>query len=139
MQRIRLEKSGLLGIAAVFFLIICGFARGEESVMPSSRIPEQHMQQYSDLAVQWMQEYLRVDTTNPPGNEMRAVGFYKKILDNEGIENRVFEIAPGRGDLWARIPAGVGGIDSHVSQQQRDVGHPTPVNSPRPIILLNHM
>ena len=31
-----------------------------------------------------MQEYLRIDTTNPPGHEMRAVSFYKKILDQEG-------------------------------------------------------
>ena len=88
--------------------------------LPSSRIPANHMQQYSDLAVTWMQEYLRVDTTNPPGNEMKAAAFYKKILDAEGIENRTFEYAPGRGDLWARIPA------------------TTPEKKP-PIILLNHM
>ena len=70
----------------------------------SARIPPIALRQYSDLAVTWMQEYLRIDTTNPPGNEMKAVAFYKKILDNEGIENRTFEYAPGRGDLWARIP-----------------------------------
>ena len=67
-----------------------------------------------------MQEYLRIDTTNPPGNEMKAVEFYKKILDQEGIENRAFEVAPGRGDLWARIPAAASGPHA------------------RPIILLNH-
>ena len=88
--------------------------------MASSRIPADHLQQYSDLAVNWMQEYLRIDTTNPPGNEMNAVAFYKKILDQEGIENRVFEYTPGRGDLWARIP--------HTTSEGK-----------RPIILLNHM
>src|SRR5437879_3546749 len=94
----------------------------EESApgMASSRIPGEHLQQYSDLAVTWMQEYLRIDTTNPPGNEMRAASFFKKILDQEGIENRVFEYAPGRADLWARLP------------------HTTP-DAKRPIILLNHM
>ncbi len=51
---------------------------------------------------------------------MKAVAFFKKILDQEGIENRVFEYAPGRGDLWARIPRTTG--------EER-----------RPIILLNHM
>lgn len=88
--------------------------------MPSSRVPAQHLQQYSELAVTWMQQYLRINTTNPPGNEIKAVAFYKKILDQEGIENRVFEYAPGRGDLWARLP------------------HTTAV-AKRPIVLLNHM
>jgi hypothetical protein len=41
------------------------------------------LQQYSDLAVQWQREYLRIDTTNPPGNEARAADFFKKILDHE--------------------------------------------------------
>ncbi|MGB7845175.1 MAG: M20/M25/M40 family metallo-hydrolase [Candidatus Acidiferrum sp.] len=85
----------------------------------SARLSPEHLRQYSDLAVTWMQEYLRIDTTNPPGHEMRAVAFYKKILDNEGIENRAFEYAPGRGDLWARIP--------HTTNEAK-----------RPLILLNH-
>lgn len=90
--------------------------------MPSSRISDEQMRHYSDLAVTWMQQYLRVDTTNPPGNEIRAVEFFKKILDGDGIENRVFEIAPGRADLWARIPAS-----------------PAKNSQPlRPIVLLNH-
>jgi acetylornithine deacetylase/succinyl-diaminopimelate desuccinylase-like protein len=111
---------------------------GASSVMASSRISAEHMQQYSDLAVTWMQEYLRIDTTNPPGHEMKAVEFYKKILDQEGIENRVFEYAPGRGDLWARMPRNSGSSDGdqnpHPGAQDA-----TRVGRPRPIILLNHM
>jgi acetylornithine deacetylase/succinyl-diaminopimelate desuccinylase-like protein len=131
------RTSVLMPVITVFVLIPTAWAGAEEAAMPSSRISAEHMQQYSDLAVRWMQDYLRVDTTNPPGNEMRGVAFYKKILDDEGIENRVFEIAPGRGDLWARIPASGGDIHSHVSQNQRDMGHP--MSPPRPIVLLNHM
>jgi acetylornithine deacetylase/succinyl-diaminopimelate desuccinylase-like protein len=88
----------------------------------SSRISAEHLKEYSDLAVTWMQEYLRIDTTNPPGNEMKAVAFYKKILDEEGIENRVFEYTPGRGDLWARLPRSM-----------------EATKNARPIVLLNHM
>jgi acetylornithine deacetylase/succinyl-diaminopimelate desuccinylase-like protein len=102
--------------------------------MASARIPAEHLQQYSDLAVTWMQEYLRIDTTNPPGNEMRAVEFYKKILDQEGIENRAFEYTPGRGDLWARIPrTGGDKSSSSAAKGASEMGHP------RPIVLLNHM
>jgi len=115
----------LLGLAVG---ILCGLTWAEEPgasegktvATASARLPAEHLQQYADLAVTWMQEYLRIDTTNPPGNEMRAVAFYKKILDQEGIENRVFEYTPGRGDLWARIP--------HTAGEAK-----------RPIILLNHM
>jgi acetylornithine deacetylase/succinyl-diaminopimelate desuccinylase-like protein len=67
-----------------------------------------------------MQEYLQVNTTNPPGNELRAATFFKKIFEQEGIENRVLEYAPGRADFWARVP------------------HTTP-GAERPIVLLNHM
>lgn len=127
----------LLGTAAVAYLVTVSdvtwcqtqlasaawrSVSNEESPEPmaSSRIPNDHLLQYSELAVSWMQQYLRVDTTNPPGDEMRAVAFFKKIFDQEGIENRAFEYKPGRGDLWARLP--------HTTAEPR-----------RPIILLNHM
>jgi len=131
------------GLLVVTVWLLCGAIWGQGAETASSRIPAEHLQEYSDLAVKWMQEYLRVDTTNPPGNEMKAVTFYKKILDAEGIENRAFEFAPGRGDLWARMPATDDGTNSHVSQNQGDVGHPTISSSSstgrRPIVLLNHM
>lgn len=104
----------------IFMSLCCNAWGTSDDGLPSTRIPAEHLQTYSDLAVKWMQAYLRVDTTNPPGNELKAVNFYKRILDEEGIENRVFEFVPGRGDLWARIPA-------------------TSPQAKRPIILLNHM
>ena len=88
--------------------------------LASSAIPADRMDKYSDLAVTWMQEYLRVDTTNPPGNELRTAAFLKKILDAEGIESQVFEYSPGRANLLARLP--------HTTAQAQ-----------RPLILLNHM
>jgi acetylornithine deacetylase/succinyl-diaminopimelate desuccinylase-like protein len=109
-------RSWLLGFA----VWACTMSFADNPALPSSRISQAHKQQYADLAVTWMQEYLRVDTTNPPGNEMRAIRFFKKILDQEGIENRVFEYAPGRGDFWARLPHGTS-------------------EAKRPLILLNHM
>jgi acetylornithine deacetylase/succinyl-diaminopimelate desuccinylase-like protein len=93
---------------------------GQEQALASAKIPADRLQQYTDLALAWEQEYLRIDTTNPPGNEGRAAAFFKKIFDQEGIENRQFDYAPGRADLWARIP--------HTTAQAK-----------RPIILLNHM
>ena len=59
-----------------------------------------------DEAVKLLQNYLRVDTISPPGNESRAVEFFAKILEKEGIEYDSAESAPGRGNIWARLKGG---------------------------------
>ncbi len=46
-------------------------------------------------------EYLKVDTSNPPGNEKKAAAFLKKAFNREGIENQTFEYAPGRSNFIA--------------------------------------
>ena len=63
-------------------------------------------QPIEDEALAWLQDYIRVDTINPPGNETRAVKFIADILDKEGIAYQTAESAPGRGNLWARIEGG---------------------------------
>ncbi len=112
-------------IATLFTLVAtAGLAENPasdaENSFASAKIPAEKMNQYADLAMQWELEYLRIDTTNPPGNEMKTAAFFKKIFDQEGIENRVFEYAPGHADIWARLP--------HTSTDPK-----------RPLVLLNHM
>jgi acetylornithine deacetylase/succinyl-diaminopimelate desuccinylase-like protein len=63
-------------------------------------------QSLEDEAVQWLQELIRTDTINPPGNESRAVDFYAAIFEAEGIEYETAESAPGRGNIWARLEGG---------------------------------
>ena len=63
-------------------------------------------QSIEDEAVTWLQEFIQVDTINPPGNESRAVDFYAKIFEAEGIEYASAESAPGRGNIWARLKGG---------------------------------
>lgn len=52
-------------------------------------------------AISLLCQYLQIDTTNPPGNEIQAARFFKAIFDREGIENQIFESAPGRGNIYA--------------------------------------
>ena len=59
-----------------------------------------------EQAVQRLVEYLRIDTTNPPGNEDRAVAFFAKIFDAEGVAYESADSAPGRGNIWARLDGG---------------------------------
>ncbi|MDP9205908.1 MAG: M20/M25/M40 family metallo-hydrolase [Gemmatimonadota bacterium] len=51
-------------------------------------------------------DYLRINTTNPPGNELAAARFLKAILDREGIEAQILdtaELGPNRANLYARL------------------------------------
>ena len=51
-------------------------------------------------------DYLRVNTTNPPGNETKAAVFLKAILDREGIPAQILdsvELGAGRANLYARL------------------------------------
>ena len=68
--------------------------------------PAVNGQTLEDEAVRWLQEFIRIDTINPPGNEYRAVDFYAAIFEAEGIEYETAESAPGRGNIWARLEGG---------------------------------
>ena len=55
---------------------------------------------------QVLADYLRVNTTNPPGNELAGARFLKAILDREGIEAHILdtvELGSGRANLYARL------------------------------------
>jgi acetylornithine deacetylase/succinyl-diaminopimelate desuccinylase-like protein len=73
---------------------------------------------YEDMAVDLLRRYLQVDTTNPPGNELKAALFYKEVLEREGIPVEVDEFAPGRANLLATVKG---------------------TGARRPLVLANHM
>ena len=55
-----------------------------------------------DEAVRHLQALLRIDTTNPPGNELAAAEYLAGVLRAEGFEPMILEAAPNRGNLIAR-------------------------------------
>ena len=69
-------------------------------------------------AIQYLQKYIRIQTVNPPGNEIEGARFFKKIFDAESISCQVFEPSPGRGNLLATLKGS---------------------GKKKPILLLNHM
>ncbi len=54
-------------------------------------------------AVKFLADLVKIDTSNPPGNETRAAEYIKGVLATEGITAQIFESAPGRGNLIARL------------------------------------
>jgi acetylornithine deacetylase/succinyl-diaminopimelate desuccinylase-like protein len=58
---------------------------------------------WEDMSVRLLRQYLQIDTTNPPGNEVKGALFYKALLEQEGIPVTVDEFAPGRANLLATL------------------------------------
>ena len=56
-----------------------------------------------DEALRNLISLLRIDTTNPPGNELEAMRWVAGILEAEGLEPVILESAPGRGNLVCRL------------------------------------
>ncbi len=50
-------------------------------------------------AVKVLSDYIKVDTTNPPGNEMAGARYLQGLLEKEGLSATVLESQPDRGNL----------------------------------------
>jgi acetylornithine deacetylase/succinyl-diaminopimelate desuccinylase-like protein len=72
-------------------------------------------------ALGWLQGLIRINTVNPPGNELVAAKYIADILQKEGISSEIDESTPGRGILIARLSA-----------------HPMPDPS-RALLLMGHL
>jgi acetylornithine deacetylase/succinyl-diaminopimelate desuccinylase-like protein len=55
------------------------------------------------LTLELLRDLVRIDTTNPPGNETLAARYLQDRLASEGIESQLVEPAPGRGNVIARL------------------------------------
>jgi acetylornithine deacetylase/succinyl-diaminopimelate desuccinylase-like protein len=53
-----------------------------------------------------LQELIRFDTTNPPGNEGPCIEFLRAHLEDAGCETQLYEKEPGRPNLVSRITGG---------------------------------
>jgi len=71
-----------------------------------------------DEAIRHLQEYIRIQTVNPPGNEIEGARFFKTIFDGESIPCQGFEPSPGRGSLLSTLKGN---------------------GKKKPILLLNHI
>ena len=67
---------------------------------------EVDLERLQSRAVELLQQYIHVDTINPPGNETRGAEFFAAILEAAGITYETAESAPGRGNIWARLEGG---------------------------------
>jgi acetylornithine deacetylase/succinyl-diaminopimelate desuccinylase-like protein len=70
---------------------------------------------YAELreeTAQRLSEYIRINTSNPPGNELATARYLAGVLRKEGIESAILdttELGPGRANFYARLPGSGGG------------------------------
>ena len=57
----------------------------------------------ADLVARYLPELIRLDTTNPPGNETRVARYLKQVADREGIPAELLGDDPERLNFVARL------------------------------------
>ena len=96
-MRQRLPRT-ILALAAVLALLAAGSLA---SAFDKPAAPD--FAAARDEVVKILSGFVRIDTSNPPGNETKGAEYLKSILDRDGIASEVFEMEPGRGNIVARL------------------------------------
>ncbi len=89
-----------------FFQPISAQARDNEDrglVEPAPKPKPINYDKLTQEAVALLQQYVRINTTNPPGDELAAAKMLKEKFLADGIPATVWEPAPGRGIVAARL------------------------------------
>jgi len=96
----------------VFVLALCALccavhtgAQGSTGQSPQPATPSADLVKLQGEAIVWLQDLIRINTTNPPGNEIVAAKYIADVLKREGIPSEIFESTSGRGFLVARLSA----------------------------------
>ena len=96
-MRQRLPRT-ILALAAVLALLAAGsLARA----LDTPAAPD--FAAARDEVVNILSGFVRIDTSNPPGNETKGAEYLKSILDRDGITSEIFEMERGRGNIVARL------------------------------------
>ena len=66
-------------------------------------MPIQILNEIEQEITGFLSDLIRINTTNPPGNETAAANFIAQYLSNEGFKTEIIESAPGRGSVITRL------------------------------------
>jgi len=82
--------------AGLLLLLLCPAAR-------AAAPPPMHWRALNAEALRHYLALLRIDTSNPPGNETEAARYLAGVLEKEGIPVKLLSLDPARANLVARI------------------------------------
>lgn len=58
-------------------------------------------------ALMWLADLIKINTSNPPGNEQLAAMYVAGVLQKEGIKPEILDLGPGRSAVVARLRSSV--------------------------------
>src|SRR3979490_2457506 len=90
----------------IIFAIACAVLLAGENARAQAPSAQPDLGKLAEEAQTWLSDMIRINTSNPPGNEMAVAKYISGILQKEGIPNEVVEITPGRGVAVGRLQAG---------------------------------
>jgi acetylornithine deacetylase/succinyl-diaminopimelate desuccinylase-like protein len=77
--------------------------------------------QIESEALDTLQRYVRINTSNPPGDVTKAADFLADLLKREGLDVKRYESAPGRSILLARLKGSGSGAKALLLEHHMDV------------------
>jgi len=101
--RARCIVAALTILATVSISSVAAHAAGNAQVVKAPPAKEIDYDKLTQEASDFLSKYIRINTTNPPGNEMEAAKFLKEKFLSEGIPANTWEPEPGRGIIAARL------------------------------------
>jgi acetylornithine deacetylase/succinyl-diaminopimelate desuccinylase-like protein len=92
-----------LGLFAAVAPVAAQVAPPPTNGLPASQTPLGDLTSLTADAKIWLQDLIKINTTNPPGNEQAAADYVLKVLQKEGIAGEELPIEPGRTAVVARL------------------------------------
>jgi acetylornithine deacetylase/succinyl-diaminopimelate desuccinylase-like protein len=102
----------IAGVAAV--LLATGFRAGAQGIPqatpPASAVGVAPVSESARLAREargWLVDLIKINTSNPPGNEQLAAMYVVGVLQKEGVKAEMLDLGPGRSAVVARLRSSV--------------------------------
>jgi acetylornithine deacetylase/succinyl-diaminopimelate desuccinylase-like protein len=99
-ERIAAIVAIVLIAVATFWLIRRNEAEEEQLRREQTYVPKPFTRTED---VDLLAEYIRIDTSNPPGRELAGARWFAAQLERGGVRAEIIESAPGRASVYARI------------------------------------
>jgi acetylornithine deacetylase/succinyl-diaminopimelate desuccinylase-like protein len=98
---------------AAVVLLAMGLPAGAQGIPQATPVTPVRVSPVSDTSAiakeahGWLTDLIKINTSNPPGNEQLAAMYVVGVLQKEGVKAEILDVAPGRSAVVARLRSAV--------------------------------